>query len=269
METVKESVEKQFSRTAAAYRVSSVHAGGIDLERLVALAALSGSEVVLDAGCGAGHTAAALAPGARQVIALDLSERMLAVTVQLAADRGLTNLATRQGDVEALPFDDGIFDLVVSRYSAHHWPHPQAALGEIRRVLKPGGRFLLDDIVSVDDFVVDTHLQAMELLRDPSHVRDHSPAQWLAMLRAAGFAAEVDFNFPCRLNFADWAQRMAMPAPAAALLRERMIAAPVEVRTAFAIESTGEHFTIPGALITARKQVQSSHDRLIDGQAPR
>ncbi len=64
METLKESVEQQFSRTAEAYRVSSVHAGGADLERLVSVAALTGSEVVLDAGCGAGHTAVALAPGA-------------------------------------------------------------------------------------------------------------------------------------------------------------------------------------------------------------
>jgi len=143
METLKESVEQQFSRTADAYRTSSVHAGGADLEQMVALAALTGREAVLDAGCGAGHTAAALAPFARSVVAFDLSERMLAVTAQLAAARGLTNLTTRQGDVEALPFDDASFDLVVSRYSAHHWPHPQAALAEIRRVLKPGGHAIL------------------------------------------------------------------------------------------------------------------------------
>ncbi len=179
---------------------------------------------------------------------------MLAVTAQLAASRELHNVETRQGDVEALPFDDATFDLVVSRYSAHHWPHPQTALKEIWRVLKPGGRFLLDDIVSVDDFVVDTHLQAIELLRDPSHVRDHSPAQWLAMMNATGFAAEVDYSFPCRLNFADWTQRMATPAPAVALLRERMTTAPEEVRAAFAIDSSGEYFTIPGALIAAHKR---------------
>ncbi len=222
MDTLKQAVEQQFSRTADAYRTSSVHAAGADLERMVALAALTGHEELLDAGCGAGHTAVALAPSARSVVAFDLSERMLAVTAQLAAERGLDNVATRQGDVEALPFPDASFDLVVSRYSAHHWPKPLAALHEIARVLKPGGRFLLDDIVSVDDYTVDTHLQTIELLRDPSHVRDHPPSEWLALLRAAGFAAEVDFAFPCRLNFADWTQRMATPPAAVALLRERM-----------------------------------------------
>jgi len=253
METLKESVEQQFSRTADAYRTSSVHAGGADLEQMVALAALTGREAVLDAGCCAGHTAAALAPFARSVVAFDLSERMLAVTAQLAAARGLTNLTTRQGDVEALPFDDASFDLVVSRYSAHHWPHPQAALAEIRRVLKPGGRFLLDDIVSVDDYTADTHLQTIELLRDPSHVRDHPPGEWLALLRGAGFGAELAYAFPCRLNFAEWTARMATPAPAVALLRERMAAAPSEVRAALEIDATGEFFTIPGAIFSATK----------------
>lgn len=251
METLKQAVEGQFSRTAEAYRVSSVHAGGADLERLVTLAKLTGREAVLDAGCGAGHTAAALAPMAESVVAFDLSDRMLAVTAELAAERGLSNVTTRRGDVEALPFEEGAFDVVVSRYSAHHWPHPQAALREIRRVLKPGGRFLLDDTVSVDDFTVDTHLQTIELLRDPSHVRDHPPAEWMALLDAAGFAAEVAYTFPCRLNFAEWTQRMATPAPAVALLRARMAAAPAEVRAALEIDEAGENFTIPGALFLA------------------
>ena len=253
METLKRAVEGQFSRTAEAYRTSSVHAGGADLEKMIDLAALTGREAVLDAGCGAGHTAVALAPFAHSVVALDLSETMLAVTARLAAERSLANVTTRQGDVEALPFADDAFDLVVSRYSAHHWPHPQAALREIWRVLKPGGRFLLDDIVSVDDYTVDTHLQTIELLRDPSHVRDHPPAEWLALLRTAGFAAEIAFAFPCRLNFADWTARMATPAPAVALLRAHMAAAPVEVRAALDIDDAGEHFTIPGALFVARK----------------
>jgi SAM-dependent methyltransferase len=126
------------------------------------------------------------------------------------------------------------------------------ALREIRRVLKPGGRFLLDDIVSVADYTVDTHLQAIELLRDPSHVRDHPPAEWLALLAEAGFVAELVYAFPCRLNFVDWTQRMATPAPEVALLRERMAAAPAEVRIALEIDDAGEHFTIPGALFVAR-----------------
>ncbi|MCB0190164.1 MAG: methyltransferase domain-containing protein, partial [Caldilineaceae bacterium] len=90
------------------------------------------------------------------VVAVDFTENMLGQGRQLAAERAITNVDFRLGDVEQLPAGDGEFDLVVSRYSAHHWPHPQQALREFVRVLKPGGTLILNDIVSYDDLVCDT-----------------------------------------------------------------------------------------------------------------
>src|SRR5690606_16665032 len=116
-----------------------------------------------DAGCGAGHTATTFAPHAAGVVALDFTESMLVQVQQLAAEKGLTNVETRLGDVEALPFEDASFDLVVSRFSAHHWPHPQQALAEFRRVLCPGGRVLIADVVGFDDPTCDTFLNTVEL----------------------------------------------------------------------------------------------------------
>jgi SAM-dependent methyltransferase len=100
-------------------------------------------ERVLDAGCGAGHTALAFAPRVAEVVALDLTEAMLAQGRKLAKQRDLTNIMFQRGDVEKLAFDDASFDLVTSRYSAHHYPHPLAAVRECARVLRPGGRLLL------------------------------------------------------------------------------------------------------------------------------
>jgi len=139
---VKQAVTQQFSAVAEHYRTSAVHAAGEDLAHLVAAAALRGHERVLDAGSGAGHTALALAPGAAQVTAVDLSAAMLAQGQRLAQERGQDNITFEVGDVEALTFAAASFDLVASRYSAHHWPHPQQALREFRRVLRPGGRLL-------------------------------------------------------------------------------------------------------------------------------
>ena len=82
--TIKATVEHQFSQVAAHYRTSAVHATGADLAQLVAAARLTGSEQVLDAGSGAGHTAVAFAPQAAQVTAVDLSAAMLAQGQQLA-----------------------------------------------------------------------------------------------------------------------------------------------------------------------------------------
>ena len=103
---VQDSVRRQFGQVAADYAASAVHAGGPDLAAMLAAADIRGHERVLDAGCGAGHTALAFAARAAEVVAFDLTEAMLEQAGRLAQERGLTNVSLRQGDVERLPFDD-------------------------------------------------------------------------------------------------------------------------------------------------------------------
>lgn len=251
MDNVQEFVQKQFGSVAENYRTSAVHARGEDLNRMVEAAQLTGTERVLDAGCGAGHTALALAPHAAQVVAYDLTPTMLEQVEQLAAERGLSNVVTLAGDVEHLPFDEGEFDLVVSRYSAHHWGNPAAALRQLRRALKPGGRFILSDIVARDEAVIDSYLQTIEILRDPSHVRDHTVGQWQTMLDDAGFDAEVIFRWRLPLNFDAWVARMATPAAHVSMIKTLFNIAPGEVRAAFEIQPDYT-FTLDGALVLAR-----------------
>jgi ubiquinone/menaquinone biosynthesis C-methylase UbiE len=250
---IKAAVRRQFDPVAANYSTSSVHAHGADLAMLVEVAQLTGQERVLDAGCGAGHTALAFAAQGASVVAVDLTAAMLEQGRRLAAERGLTGVEFRLGDVEQLPFADGEFDLVVSRYSAHHWPHPQQALAEFRRVLRPGGRLLLADIVSFDALALDTFLQTIELLRDPSHVRDHSAGQWLALCAATGFTAEVLLRWDVRLDFADWLARMQTPPRHRAAIESLFDSAPVETKNAFKLEADYS-FTLSGALISGRVQ---------------
>lgn len=250
--SLKASVEAAFSQVAENYSTSLVHATGSEFMRMLQVAELTGNERVLDAGCGAGHTALAFAPHVREVVALDLSEAMLNQVQRLAGERGITNIILRRGDVETLPFTDREFDLVVSRYSAHHWPTPRRALREISRVLKRQGQFILADIVSVDGFTVDTYIQAIELLRDSSHVRDHTVAQWLSMLSSAGFNSELVYEWPVRLDFTSWVKRMATPPDAVAMIRTLMDGAPDEVRTAIEIEDD-HSFTFRGAVLRGVK----------------
>lgn len=251
-QNIKAAVQKQFNQVAANYSVSAVHARGEDLAHMLQAVPLRGQEVVLDAGCGTGHTALTFAPHVAQVVALDFTEGMLAQGQLLAAERGLTNIEFRQGDVESLPFAAGEFDLVVSRLSAHHWPHPQTALREFHRVLRPGAYFILSDTVSFADFGMDTYLQAIELLRDPSHVRDHTIDQWLAMCADAGFAAEVIFRWGIWLDFADWVRRMATPARNIAAIQSLFESAPADLRDQLQVAADFS-FTLPGALFRARR----------------
>jgi len=247
-------VQRQFGAAAGNYAVSPVHSGGPSLDAVVERAALRGHERVLDVGTGAGHTALALARGAREVVALDLTEEMLAQAAGLARERGLANVWFKRGRAEALPFPDASFELVTSRLCAHHYADAAAATREAARVLKPGGQYILVDSFSPEDPVQDTFLQAIEVLRDPSHVRNYRLSEWAAMFRAAGLAPEIGGRFPTRLGFESWIERLATPAALVTGLRALIDAAPSEVRAAYEIAAeTGHDWTIPIGLVAGTK----------------
>ncbi|OIO01210.1 MAG: SAM-dependent methyltransferase [Desulfovibrionaceae bacterium CG1_02_65_16] len=230
---------KRFGAVAQEYLTSSCHARGVDLARLADLARELGRPMALDLGCGAGHAAYALAEGGAEVMAYDLSAEMLTVVEEEAARRGLTSLHVRQGAAERLPFDDGSFDLVVTRYSAHHWAYVPAALREARRVLKPGGSLVVIDVIAPEAPVADTLLQTVELLRDPSHVRDYRVSEWAVMLQAAGFSAPETDMWPLPMDFAAWLARMETSELRAKAVRDVLAKAAEEARRHFHVEADG------------------------------
>ncbi len=120
-----------------------------DRVHLSALAALARSEwVVGDLGCGTGQVSAALAPFVQRVIGVDSSAPML----QAARRRLATfdNIDLRRGELEALPIDDGRLDAAVLMLVLHHVPEPHKAVAEAARVLKPGGRVIVGDMLPHD-----------------------------------------------------------------------------------------------------------------------
>jgi len=255
---VKDHVQQRFGDVAANYRTSRVHASGQDLDLMVASVALDKNIKVLDAGCGAGHTSLAFAPRVARVVACDFTGAMLEQAATLAKERGIDNIDTQLADVEDLPFPARSFDLVVTRYSAHHWLRPQRALAEFRRLLKDDGVFVISDIMAREDYAQDTFLQTIELLRDPSHVRDYRISEWRSMLSAAGFSSELLLRFDLRLGFETWVKRMATRRQNADMILSLFKGAPEDIRRGFGwrddAPGSDMSFTIPGAVIRGTAQ---------------
>ncbi len=248
MSTHRDAVHAQFDARAAAYLHSSVHASGPDLRRGAELVSTLSPRPgrALDLGCGAGHLGFAIAPHVGTVVALDPSPGMLDQVNAEATRRGLDNIETRCSGAESLPFADAAFDLVATRYSAHHWTDLDAAMAEIRRVLAPGGHLLVIDLEAPADALVDTHLQAIELLRDRSHVRDRSDTEWRALLRGIGVDLIAAERWSTRLEFASWIARMHTPAAKADVIRTMLDEAPAEVRGALRVEPDGSFHAFTG-----------------------
>jgi ubiquinone/menaquinone biosynthesis C-methylase UbiE len=168
-----------------------------------------------------------------------------------AAERGLFNIDTVPAAAEALPFADGEFDFLACRYSAHHWRDLEAGLRQARRVLKPGAQAVFIDAISPRGALADTHLQAIELLRDPSHGRDYSLAEWSAALERSGFAVTAVATWRIRMDYETWVERMRTPATHRAAIRALQALASDEVRERLAIEPDGS-FLLDVALFETR-----------------
>ncbi|MGF7162527.1 SAM-dependent methyltransferase [Rhodoligotrophos appendicifer] len=243
-------VQDQFGPRAEAYVHSAVHAGGEDLDALEAMARLRAPQKALDLGAGGGHVAYRLAPHSVSVTACDLSADMMAAVAATARQRHLPNIETCIAPAEHLPFDDAAFDFLACRFSAHHWHDFEAGLRQARRVLKPGATAVFIDVVSPGPAAFDTHLQAVELLRDPSHIRNYTAAGWCAALVRAGFHVQTTQARRLRMDYPVWVDRMRTPDTHRAAIRSLQQNASRETADYYGIEPDGS-FTLDTLQIEA------------------
>ena len=241
-----EHVEKQFSSQASEYFTSTVHASGRDLQRLAACLTEYPDACVLDMGCGAGHASFVAAQNVQEVVAYDLSSQMLDVVAQAADTRQLKNITTRQGYAESLPFADQTFNIVISRYSAHHWHDVGAALREVNRVL------IVMDVMSPGHPVRDIWLQTVEALRDASHVRNYASGEWLTLINEAYLLVDNLITDKLPLEFSSWVARMRTPEVLVDAIRVYQQSASTEVKTYFALQNDGS-FTSDIIMVEAHK----------------
>jgi SAM-dependent methyltransferase len=176
-------VTNVWDERAAAYRTSDAHSGGDDLEQLVAWA--RGAKTALDVATGGGHVARRFREEGIEVVTCDPSPGMQPDVLCRAED---------------LPFADRSFDVVACRTAPHHFEDVERAVAELARVA--GDRLLLVDTMFMGDDV-----EAAEALRDPSHVRNYSEAEWRALVEAAGMTVAELRTFEHSFDLDAWLAR--------------------------------------------------------------
>ncbi len=178
-----------------------------DLRALVGAAALSGAERVLDLDPLDGESTLALAPGARLLVASSPSSSLYIGRWwrELAAKRGLTNIVHIATTADPLPFPDESFDLVTCRYVATRLPDLPGALWEIARVLRPGGRLLVSDLIAPEDPALDAFINtAARLWQAGENIYLYRLSMWEAALTKLGLHYEL---------LARWDDQLSLPGP--------------------------------------------------------
>jgi len=189
---------------AEAYRTSATHREGTDLDALVQWCDPAPGVTALDVATGGGHVARRLAEAGCSVTTCDAAAGMQPDVVCPA---------------EALAFADRSFDVVACRIAAHHFTDVAAAVREMARVSR--GLVVIEDTLYADEQV-----EEAERLRDPTHVRSYSEAEWRGYLEAAGLRVERVGRYPKRHPLQPWLDRVGCTGPTAervrTLLADRM-----------------------------------------------
>ena len=232
-------VAAHYASRAQQYVESLDHSTGSDLDQIESELTGCGTAHVLDLGCGGGHVSYRAAPHVKHVTACDLTAGMLAAVAEQALQRNLPNIAVQQAAAEQLPFQSASFDIVLCRFTVHHWQNMEAGLREARRVLKSGGRAIFIDVTAPADRILDTHLQTFELLRDASHVRDYTTGEWVAALSRSGFALGAVTARKLRMQFPVWIARTHTSPQHSEAIRSLQLAAPGHVQNYFSISEDG------------------------------
>jgi SAM-dependent methyltransferase len=174
----------QFTRQAAPFAAAAAIRNEEALNRIVQWAGTGPEDTVLDVACGPGLLACAFARVARHATGIDMTPAMLEQARKTQQEQGLKNVSWQPGDVYSLPFPSAQFSIVSSRFAFHHLQDPMAALKEMQRVCRPGGKIVVADMAPLPEKAA--ALNAAELLRDPSHVRALPVEELVELFEHAG-----------------------------------------------------------------------------------
>ena len=188
------------------------------------LGPFSGNEVALDAGCGTGALAFALAPFVSEVVGVDIRDEYLDAARRVAP----ANVTFAVGDVMQLPFGYAEFDLACCHRVLHHVRRPELAVSELARVTRSGGKIFIADHIGSIDPILSMELDRFERLRDPTHqrllpdtdIRGYLDANDLVLVSSEVTREEIDLEQRLELSGLSEDERVRIRGAAPAALYE-------------------------------------------------
>lgn len=251
----RELILDQFSKQALPFSAAKTIADEKALKLLVEATRAGHDDEVLDVACGGGNVVCAFAPVVRHAVGIDVTPAMLERASRMAADKGLQNVTWVEGDVATLPWPDARFDIVVTRFSFHHFPDPLAVLREMKRVCRPDGRILVADMHASPAQAKADEFNRMERLRDPSHVQALQLEALEALFPAAGLPAPEVHHYELRDELENLLAR-SFPNPGDAdRIRAIFRASASDDRLGIPIRLEGDkvHYAYPVAVLVATR----------------
>ncbi len=197
-------VRERFTRTAEVFGDYAVAHRVTEAELLARMVSAGPNDRVVDLACGPGTLALRFARHVRWICGLDLTPAILALARSNAKKDGLANLVCVLGDAQSLPFGDGSLDLAITSYSLHHISDPAKVLQEMARVVKPGGRVGVLDIVVPEDSKIRELNHRIEYIRDNSHARSLTRSDFDRIFGAAGLRIVASEVHGHRRTFDHW-----------------------------------------------------------------
>ncbi len=202
---IKQSAIKQFGRQAEAYAKGNIFVDVVHLQEVVKRSGVKKNHRVLDIATGAGFLPLEFAKNADIVMGCDLTRNMLLKAREKEKTSGLENTGFLLSDVEALPFPDESFDIVSCRFAFHHFPNPEKALVEMKRVCRK--RIVIVDGVSSEDRDKSLFHNSIEKMRDTSHVRIYALSEIMAMMDNIGATVTDITHWDIPQDFEEWMAR--------------------------------------------------------------